>query len=144
MKRFNAITTFLALLALFSACTVLALPPSAYPRYFDLFELDSPVEDATYKVGQQVYVHAINKGGKESKIYKKNPDVRLHLRTNIRYPDVNKIIAEKVPYRTLVDKGFYFEVKEEYISTIPNIRYRVRVGFEYRYVDSSLFYLKKD
>ncbi|KAG0224871.1 hypothetical protein BGW42_004824 [Actinomortierella wolfii] len=144
MKRLSTFTIFFALLALLSACAVLAAPP---PPQSKLFKLDRPAEGTTYKVGQQIQVHATSKGGKKSEIYKKNPDVKLLVQTTISLPDVNEIVADKVPYRTLADKGFRFKVKEEYLSTRPTASYRVRASFyvdgKHGYVDSPHYYLKK-
>ncbi|KAG0224873.1 hypothetical protein BGW42_004826 [Actinomortierella wolfii] len=147
MKRLNIFTLFIAVLALLSACTVLAQPTLGWPISSDLFELDHPARGSTYNVGQNDYVHATTKGGKKGEIYKKNPNVRLRVQINVRLPWVNEVIIEKIPYRTLADKGFFFEVKEEYINKRPYGKgrgYRVRASFDGSYVDSNILMLKKD
>ncbi|KAF9168263.1 hypothetical protein DFQ26_000092 [Actinomortierella ambigua] len=151
MKR-NSIFTFLfALVALLSACSVLASPVAKRappPPPSTLFKVDRPSEGTTYSVGEQVYVHTENEGGSKGEIYKKNPDVKLSLQTKLPMPDINKVVVKVVKYQTLANHGIYFTVKDEYLSKNPNLKYRVRASFydngKQRYVDSAGFNLARN
>ncbi|KAF9970547.1 hypothetical protein BGZ73_006734 [Actinomortierella ambigua] len=149
MKRNSILAFIFTLLALISTCTVLASPVvkrAPPPPPSKLFKLDNPEQDALFRIGQKVRVHALTAGGSNSEIYKKNPEVRLIVQTAIRLPDVNVEVA-KVSYRALADKGIDFKVKKTHLSKNPKLAYRVRASFyldgKHGYVDTARFHLAK-
>ncbi|KAF8944800.1 hypothetical protein BGZ47_003694 [Haplosporangium gracile] len=140
MKLNKFSTIFFAFFALLSACTALATPleKGAPPPPSNEFTVDHPEE------GLCPY-HCSAPGGSTSEIFKRNPDVKLSLQTAIPLPDVNIVVVDSVRYRSLAVHGVYFAVKQEYLSTRPNARYRVRASFfdtdgKQHYVDSRPFH----